>query len=759
MKDAYSINWQKTFNFRHFQTSQYAQEPWNDGMNALHVAALHGDREVLAFCLERNLDVNSLSDALYTPLHYAAMGGHSASVNMLSNHGAEVNSLNEDRRLPLHLAIESNDLNTIQTLLTLALQFRDHQSLKAYQHRQTSAVQPSTEDESSQKTLLSLLNWLIRHGDLNACKSIHDQRCLLNARKSIHDQRCLLDAAWEDLNEDQPLATAIEHEQLEIINWLLEQGVSCSPIIESSEHSFGTFTALELAVEKKSLNYVLPRLLKNYPRNGGNWLRRPISVLAYTVEAGNTEAVSIIMDDAFQTTNDYAARFELPLEETIFRLVNQPHDCNNGLVSSLINLLAYSGDLHNIQRLIEYVPLDGPDSFGGTPLSNAARSDAMGTPNVMTFLFSRNASTELRDKYGYMPLMRSCNLGDSEKVRLLIEAKANQGDRSRGGSNLLHLVMQSGKASRCAGLLLQLVQESRLDPLSQDEDGYVPLHMTTGHDSWTSFVLNGDFGIEALPPFPRDYWNANEKRPWLTNQFHLFRRRIPADQFAQLLDANPLMKWSPLCKIAAMGDVQAVEKMLAMKPDLDFVGCSAGNALMAACESGRLETVKILVRHGASLNLCYRGDCYSAFEAAASFKDIVEWLLVGRHTSQGRLTEGPTGPDGVSSLEAKIRPWSGFRCEKLDLTTDLLRRDDAVALKAYISWLVKWKRDMRGKIADPSWFIPQTVDGEAPATKRGRPSRLRDREGPRRFWKHGNLEKEDIGWTMEYCTKSTALRG
>ena len=72
-----------------------------DGQTCLHIAARYGHHKVVtAICLTQQIEINSTTTFLWTPLHFACNHQHVAVAAILIDMGADINVLNSDRRLP-----------------------------------------------------------------------------------------------------------------------------------------------------------------------------------------------------------------------------------------------------------------------------------------------------------------------------------------------------------------------------------------------------------------------------------------------------------------------------------------------------------------------------------------------------------------------------------------------------------------------------------------------------------------------------------
>ncbi len=102
------------------------------GTTPLHMAALHGQKEVVEFLLVRGVDVNIRNRQRKTPLHDAARRGHREVTLLLLSWQAEVNAVGEDHRTPLHEAASWGDRGVLEALLAhrAGINVRDHNGMR-----------------------------------------------------------------------------------------------------------------------------------------------------------------------------------------------------------------------------------------------------------------------------------------------------------------------------------------------------------------------------------------------------------------------------------------------------------------------------------------------------------------------------------------------------------------------------------------------------------------------------------------------------
>jgi ankyrin repeat protein len=90
-----------------------------EGWTPLHVAAVHGHKEVAELLLANKAEINARDNRLSTPLHQAAAAPESskALIEMLLVHGAEVNAGDKFALTPLYYAILRNNKEIMEFLL------------------------------------------------------------------------------------------------------------------------------------------------------------------------------------------------------------------------------------------------------------------------------------------------------------------------------------------------------------------------------------------------------------------------------------------------------------------------------------------------------------------------------------------------------------------------------------------------------------------------------------------------------------------
>jgi ankyrin repeat protein len=89
----------------------------DDGLTALHVAALNGETDLMKLLLANNADVSARANDGETPLHEASEGGYKHAVKLLLANRADVNARADDGTTPLEDAAAGGHEDVVKLLL------------------------------------------------------------------------------------------------------------------------------------------------------------------------------------------------------------------------------------------------------------------------------------------------------------------------------------------------------------------------------------------------------------------------------------------------------------------------------------------------------------------------------------------------------------------------------------------------------------------------------------------------------------------
>ena len=89
-----------------------------DGRTGLYIASKNGHNDIVEWILTQdNINVDAVTDRNWTSLHVAALMSHRECCETLLKHGADINAVENTGWTPLHLACNTDDLNTVLTLM------------------------------------------------------------------------------------------------------------------------------------------------------------------------------------------------------------------------------------------------------------------------------------------------------------------------------------------------------------------------------------------------------------------------------------------------------------------------------------------------------------------------------------------------------------------------------------------------------------------------------------------------------------------
>ncbi len=167
------------------------------------------------------------------------------------------------------------------------------------------------------------------------------------------------------------------------------------------------------------------------------------TAIIYAAGWGNAASINALLakgarvdargDDGWTATMLAAARGDL---ERVRALLNAGAniDVRNKWGQTALFIAAQSGSEERVQALLDAgarAMIDWADNSGATAVAMAA--GAPESTGVLTLLLGAGANPNLADNDGLTPLMRAADRGDAERVRALLEAKADPAVKDRLG--------------------------------------------------------------------------------------------------------------------------------------------------------------------------------------------------------------------------------------------------------------------------------------------------------------------------------------
>ncbi|KAI1079048.1 ankyrin [Whalleya microplaca] len=703
---SWSIDWQRTSRWiSHVKGRSVAES----GLTALHLASLAGSVDCLKFYLNHQLlaNLNLASDHMHTPVHAAALGGHVDVVKFLHKHGANINARTDIGQLPLHHAVFSQQLEVVKFLLLAgsdnttdnngmspylyACQLQSHDIVEYLRTReQTQAIEHISRHQgdirislSYEKGFAKALENAVTYGNISLCEQLVQRGCSLNSE-------------LPGCNGCSALLLAIREGKLKMIRWLLANGAST---LKQGCSKHGSHSAINTIIRKKGSPNIIREFLDRYLNDGGSLLHEPENPVRIAVSFGDVEGLRILLEHLQQNKRRYGGQISGDWTQVVSSAVNRSSVQLRGNPTPL-HLAASQCNIASVELLLDNnAAINALTSDLRTPLHKVVQKNSTSAREVLQMLIKRGADLECRDRFGDTPLIMASRAGNWKLVEVLLNAKADPNTSNDAYVNALQASARAAPSNTISGHREVFVNLHNLglDAHSEVSGGLQAMHSAMYCSQFAAIILNGDYEIEKTKPVP---WNAYSFGyiSFLTTKFRLYRRRLPIHVFRTIINSEPDNSWSPLCGLASVGRLTAMENLLATGAILEFEGCPAGTALMIACEAGKLESVKLLLRRGAALSYHGPKGFRTAFDETKTPKRILDWLLVTRFTDQAKLEE--TSDNNPSIQPVQMQPWSGTTKAELVICGSLERRSMESA-KEYWIRLMRAKTEWRGKFVPP----------------------------------------------------------
>jgi ankyrin repeat protein len=300
---------------------------------------------------------------------------------------------------------------------------------------------------------------------------------------------------------------------------------------------------------------------------------------------------------------------------------------------------------------------------GGTALHIAARSrnvEAVETPlhyaaqaqcaKSAAILLKSGATLRPRDSLAQTPLMLACQVGATEVIALLVDHSIDKNILDLAGKTALHHAAQGTSPKIFSDLI-----DANWDPYKRDSYHNSPVTYAICGQRLGAYVLAKSLDLEHLSSSTER--SSTVSHGLVPGNLRRFLRRYPRATRAQYLSQLRTSDPSSLVRDSLAGKIERMEILLKAGASIGLCNGEVCTALNAACLSGQLASVKLLVRHGAKLE-CSRDKCTkNALETAKQNPKIVHWFLVGRYVDQCKITNETIG----GADEAEVRFWSGVR--------------------------------------------------------------------------------------------------
>jgi ankyrin repeat protein len=223
---------------------------------------------------------------------------------------------------------------------------------------------------------------------------------------------------------------------------------------------------------------------------------------------------------------------------------------------------ARAGDLAEVRRLLQQLPVDVPDEYGRTPLMLAAEA---AHPDVTRELLEHGATVASRDRNGDTALLLAVRANNAETVDLLVAADAPVNLANNSGVTPLMVAARAGFTD-----LAERLVAAGADTGLRDAAG----------------LTAGDFAARA-------------GHTQLASRLGVAAPRAPSGPVATgALYAGR----SPLMIAAERGDLESIDARVAARDDVDAKDLQGMSALAIAAAAGKGEAVSRLLAAGATVD-------------------------------------------------------------------------------------------------------------------------------------------------------------
>ncbi|KAG8169168.1 hypothetical protein KVR01_001917 [Diaporthe batatas] len=685
----WQIDWQRTFS-SNLPVSGLGDVNFGvKQLNALHLAAWTGECDALRFYMDNGLltDVNAMSLELMTPIYVAALNGHMDAIKLLYSRGGDINLKSADGSLPLHAAVRMRRTQAVRFLvengsdmgadtrglspIEYAIQLQDQSIIDCLSKTKQYLAYQAEVRKREHKLSYAYEQALLR-GDVNGCELLRSQGCPVNIDLPHQYGRSALMLAIENLHQ-------------ELIKWLLANGAKAAGLVRTMTGIW--MSPLQAMIMRPQLNTVLPLLLHQGQSENGSVFFDISNLIFLAIQNNNNLGLELVLDHFARHRTEFGNR--VPAYQSA-SWVNQPTLQGE----RPLHLAASRGNAEAVKLLLNYdADVNTTDGQRMTPLQRAIAFEPSMESPAARLLLRCGTALEHRNEVGETALMIATKRGNGYLARSLHDAGADLRAADFHSQTCLHHAASTGRLD----LFVWLVNHG-LDLNAKNSLGWSAIQYASWNRVFSSFILNSGCVLEAGEAVtyanPGNFMRAPPA--FLNEHFELFLRRLGLDRLRAWANFEPTDSWSPLCMSASMNQTLAVMNILRLGAEVDFEGCPCGSALMVACSSGSLDSVKALIRHGASISYIGGSGNRSAVDAAKGHKAILAWLLVERFTGQRKISDSEEGSSSPH-VAHMVKPWGGSVKAEMVITGTFERQVNESSRDYWIR-LMGLKRSMRGRV-------------------------------------------------------------
>ncbi|RSL58718.1 hypothetical protein CEP54_007663 [Fusarium duplospermum] len=249
--------------------------------------------DVVEFLLQKGLveNIDSTCSGGFTSLHFAAMSNQANIIELLISHKASVNLKCDKGRTALHIAAYFGHTDPARMLLQLGASYlvdNDGRTpgMLALAENHTDVMEVLMEDVKSPyegQNLAQRLGRAIEQGNLDECQK------LLAAG-------CPVDKPLRELDPAYPLLFAMYESEIEIAQWILDNGASVLVNDGDIYPVDKTTSAVEEGGKHSDYLPIISTILARYDEEGGCWVHGSELPLIYATSAGHAEGLRLMLN-------------------------------------------------------------------------------------------------------------------------------------------------------------------------------------------------------------------------------------------------------------------------------------------------------------------------------------------------------------------------------------------------------------------------------------------------------------------------------
>ncbi|XP_035772220.1 ankyrin-2-like [Neolamprologus brichardi] len=600
---------------------------FQNGLNALHLAAKEGHIDLVQELLDRGAAVDSATKKGNTALHISSLAGQADVVKILSKRGADINAQSQNGFTPLYMAAQENHLDVVRYLLenggnqSIATEDGFTPLAIALQQGHNQVVSVLLENDTKGKVRLPALHIAARKDDTKSAALL-----LQNDHNADVQSKMMVNRTTENGKSGfTPLHIAAHYGNVNVATLLLNRGAAVDFTARNG------ITPLHVASKRGNTNMV--RLLLDRGSQIDAKTRDGLTPLHCAARSGHDTAVELLLERGApllaRTKNGlsplhmaaqgdhiecvkHLLQHKAPVDDVTLDYLTALHvaaHCGHYRVTKLLldkranpNARALNGftPLHIackknrvkvMELLVKYgASIQAITESGLTPIHVAA---FMGHLNIVLLLLQNGASADVSNIRGETALHMAARAGQVEVVRCLLRNGAMVDARAREEQTPLHIASRLGKTE-----IVQLLLQHMAHPDAATTNGYTPLHISAreGQVETASVLLEAGASHSLATKKGFTPLHVAAKYGSLDVAKLLLQRRAPPDSAGK----NGLTS----LHVAAHYDNQNVALLLLDKGASPHTMAKNGyTPLHIAAKKNQMEIATVLLRYGAETNI------------------------------------------------------------------------------------------------------------------------------------------------------------